>query len=165
MWLNSKEPNLLNMVSIFYDGVQSSHLIFISHNQGCFININNKTFIQIDIQVQVHVYTVSKNLELSLYYVVHFSHKPHVCNAHVNIYLWCLWQNLGSGRGAMGRALVFQLKGLVFDSQWITVVSGRASDLKCSCATLVQVRRPVLILEIKNRTSRFLTEYHRVSRL
>ena len=31
----------------------------------------------------------------------------------------------------------------------ITVVSGRASALKCSGATLVQVRRPVLTLEIK----------------
>ena len=48
----------------------------------------------------------------------------------------------------MGKARVFQTRGLVLDSQRITVVSGRASDLKCSCATLVQVRRPVLILEI-----------------
>ena len=45
----------------------------------------------------------------------------------------------------------------MFESQRIMVVSGRASDLKCSCATLVQVCRPVLILEIKNLvTSRFL---------
>ena len=33
----------------------------------------------------------------------------------------------------------------------IRVVSGRASDLECSCATLVQVRRPLLILEIKKK--------------
>ena len=34
------------------------------------------------------------------------------------------------------------------------------------CHTSTQVRRPVLILEIKNQvTSTFLTEYHRVSRL
>ena len=66
----------------------------------------------------------------------------------------------------MGKAWVFQSRGPVFDSRRITVVSGRAYDLKCSCATLVQVRRPVLILEIKKRvTSRFLTKYHRVSRL
>ena len=41
----------------------------------------------------------------------------------------------GSGRGAMGRAWVFQLRGPVFDSQWI------------------QVHRPVLILEMKKKTS------------
>ena len=34
------------------------------------------------------------------------------------------------------------------------------------CHTSIQVRRPALILEIKNQvTPRFLTEYHRVSRL
>ena len=43
---------------------------------------------------------------------------------------------LGSGRGAMGRAWVSQLKGPVFNSQWIMVVSGRASNIICSCATL-----------------------------
>ena len=42
-----------------------------------------------------------------------------------------------SGRGAMGRVWVFQSRGPVFDSRRTAVVSGRASDLKCSCATLV----------------------------
>ena len=70
---------------------------------------------------------------------------------------------LGSSRGAMGRAWVFQTRCPVSDSRRITVVSGRASDLKCSCATLVQIRRPVLILKIKKRvTSRFLTEVSRL---
>ena len=43
----------------------------------------------------------------------------------------------GSAGGAMGRAWVFQTRGLVFDSRRTAVVSGRASALKCSCATLV----------------------------
>ena len=60
-------------------------------------------------------------------------------------------QMLGSGHGAMDRAWVFQTRGPVFDSRRNTVVSGRASDLKCSCATLVQVCRSILILEIKNQ--------------
>ena len=37
----------------------------------------------------------------------------------------------------MGRVWVFQSRGPVFDSRRTAVVSGRASDLKCSCATLV----------------------------
>ena len=41
----------------------------------------------------------------------------------------------------------------MFDSRWITVVSGRASDLKCTSATLVQVRVPVLLLEIKTASN------------
>ena len=66
----------------------------------------------------------------------------------------------GSGRAVMGRAWVFQMRGPVFDSRRIMVVSGRASDLKCSCATLVQVCNPVLIFDIKNRvTSRILTKH------
>ena len=40
-----------------------------------------------------------------------------------------------SGRGAVGRAWVFQPRNPAFDSWRITVVPGRASDLKCSCAT------------------------------
>ena len=39
--------------------------------------------------------------------------------------------------GAMGRAWVFQTRGPMFDSRRTAVVSRRASDLKCSCATLV----------------------------
>ena len=46
----------------------------------------------------------------------------------------------------------------VFDSLRIMVVSGVASEIKCSCATLVQFCRLVLIPEIKaNITLRFLT--------
>ena len=41
----------------------------------------------------------------------------------------------GNGRGAMGKAWVFQSRGTVFDSRRIAVVSGRAFELKCSCAT------------------------------
>ena len=44
---------------------------------------------------------------------------------------------IGSGRGALGRARVFQTRGPMFDSQLIAVVSERASDLKCYRATLV----------------------------
>ena len=47
------------------------------------------------------------------------------------------WNFLGSGGGAMGRAWVFQTRARVFNSRWIAVVSGAASNLKCSCATLV----------------------------
>ena len=43
------------------------------------------------------------------------------------------------------------MKGPVLDSRRFTVVSGSASNLKCSCATIVQVCRPILILEIKNQ--------------
>ena len=38
---------------------------------------------------------------------------------------------LGSGRGAMGRAWVFQTRGPAFSSRWCQ------DDFKCSCATLV----------------------------
>lgn len=53
---------------------------------------------------------------------------------------------------------VFQTTGSVFDSRQIMVVSRRALVFKCSCATLVQVCRPVLILEKKTVThqGRFL---------
>ena len=54
----------------------------------------------------------------------------------------------------MGRAWVFQTRGPVYEFRRIMVVSGRASDLKCSCATLVQVRRPVFILENKKKLSK-----------
>ena len=37
----------------------------------------------------------------------------------------------------MGRAWVFQKRSPVFDFRRIKVMSGRASDLKCYCATLV----------------------------
>ena len=39
--------------------------------------------------------------------------------------------------------------GPMLNSWWITVVWGRASDLKRSCATLVEVRRHILVLQIK----------------
>ena len=45
--------------------------------------------------------------------------------------------DVGSGRGAMGRAGVFHSRRPVFDSRRTAVVSGRASDSKCSCTTLV----------------------------
>ena len=44
---------------------------------------------------------------------------------------------VGSGRGAMGKAWVCLPRSPVFDSRRTAVVSGRASDLKCSCAMLV----------------------------
>ena len=44
---------------------------------------------------------------------------------------------MGSLRGATGREWVFQTRGPAFDARRIMEVSGRASDLKCSCATLV----------------------------
>ena len=40
-----------------------------------------------------------------------------------------------SGRRAMGRAWISQLRSPMCDSRPTTMVSGRASDLKCSCAT------------------------------
>ena len=40
-------------------------------------------------------------------------------------------------RGAMGKSWVFQTRGPVFDSLQNMVVAGRASDLKCSCTTLI----------------------------
>ena len=53
----------------------------------------------------------------------------------------CLLYKYGSGRRAMGRAWAFQLRGPVFDSQWI------------------QVHTPVLILEIKKQIApRFISE-------
>ena len=55
---------------------------------------------------------------------------------------------LGSGRGAMGRARVFQMRCHMFNSWRIAVVSGRPSNLKCSCATLVSksVKKKLLCL-------------------
>ena len=41
------------------------------------------------------------------------------------------------GHGAMGGALVSHTRGPVFNSRWITVVSGWASDLNNPSATLV----------------------------
>ena len=52
--------------------------------------------------------------------------------------------------------------------QFPVVVSGRASDLKCSCATLVyKFVDPALIHGIKKKqaTSKFSPAYHRVSGL
>ena len=66
----------------------------------------------------------------------------------------------------MGRTWVYQLKGPVFDSRLIAVVSGRASDLKCLhvCATLLyKFVDQYCYFEVKiQTTTRFLTEYHRV---
>ena len=56
------------------------------------------------------------------------------------LYQFCkdLWHIMkGSGHGAMGKVWVFQSRGPVFDSRRTAVVSGRASDVKCSCVTLV----------------------------
>ena len=37
------------------------------------------------------------------------------------------------------------MRGPVIDSRWITVVSGRASDFKCSVPHQYTVHRPVLV--------------------
>lgn len=53
--------------------------------------------------------------------------------------------------------LDFSFERSMFDSRQITVVSGRASDLECSCATLVcTVGRPILMVpkQINRTTSR-----------
>ena len=80
---------------------------------------------------------------------LHQHHPPPSCTAQTPIILsgsecryldlgQCIgFCSLGSGRGAMVRAWVFQTRGPVFDSRRTAVVSGRASDLKYSCATLV----------------------------
>ena len=44
---------------------------------------------------------------------------------------------MSCGHGAMSWAWDSETRSLVFDSCQITVVSGRASDLKCLCTTLV----------------------------
>lgn len=54
---------------------------------------------------------------------------------------------VGSGRGAMDRVWIFQSRDSVFDLRRFTVVSGRPSDLKCSCTT---IRIPISIQETKS---------------
>ena len=49
----------------------------------------------------------------------------------------------------MGSAWDLANQKLVSNYWWIIIVSVRASYLKCSSAALIQVRRPVLIIEIK----------------
>ena len=54
----------------------------------------------------------------------------------------------------ISRAWVFQGRGPMFNSRPITGVSGRASDLKCTCPT--PVSRLALIHDMKNQVSQGL---------
>ena len=56
---------------------------------------------------------------------------------HIIVISCYIWHINGSGCGAMGRAWVFLTRGPVFDSRQTMVVSGRASNLTWSFATLV----------------------------
>ena len=63
----------------------------------------------------------------------------------------------GSGRAVMGRVWVFQMRGPVFDSRRIMVVSGRAIQPKlllCHISVSLKSRT-----DTQNKKPRFLTKH------